>query len=187
MNTRVVDLFYKYPEIKCDDFILRQPGKNDLYAICSICSDGFTSEITRIPTINNKKEAKNLIDNFYAKYLIKQRVDFVIYSEKIKTVIGLFSIHNISFIDDRCEIGFILDKQYRGNGIMERIISGVRNSLFNEYGFHKIVITVSESNEACIKMCSRINVDEKIKMKDHFFNRISRNYEDTIVMSMINN
>ena len=70
---------------------------------------------------------------------------------------------------------------------MQKVISGVKKSMFNEYGFHKIIITVSESNYACINMCSKIKFDEKIKMKDHFFNRISKNYEDTIVMSMINN
>ena len=187
MNSRILDMFYNYPELQYEDYILRRPGKSDINAICSICSDKFIGEITRIPTIGNRKEAKNLIDNFYAKYVIKQRVDFVIYSRTIKETVGLFSIHNISFVDDRCEIGFILDKKYRGIGIMQKVISGVKKSMFNEYGFHKIIITVSESNYACINMCSKIKFDEKIKMKDHFFNRISKNYEDTIVMSMINN
>lgn len=187
MNGRILDLFYNYPELQYEDYVLRQPGKSDLSAICSICSDDFVGEITRIPTINNRKEAKSLIDNFYAKYVIKQRVDFVIYSEKIKETVGLFSIHNISFADDRCEIGFILDKKYRGMGIMQKVIAGIKKSMFNQYGFHKIIITVSESNDSCIRMCNKIKFDEKVKMKDHFFNRISRKYEDTFVMSLINN
>lgn len=184
-SSKMINIFFQYPTINSDKYIIRCPNKSDLEDIAGICGEKEISEIARIPYIKNKKQAHKLINDFYTKYNLRQRIDFVIYSKNNKKAIGLFSIHNISFIDKRGEIGFILGKKYRGRNIMREIVSIMKDIMFNEFGFHKILIVVSKENVSCLKMCKKINFDEKLILKKHFFNKTRNIYEDAVMMSII--
>lgn len=183
---KFISLFEKYPIFQKGKYILRKPDKGDAEDIFNIFSDDYTMELIRAPKLTSKKEAVDFIDSLHEFFKRKERIDLVIWDEKEKKIIGLLAIHNISFIDLRVELGFILSKEYRGKGIMKYILEWIIELLFQKYNIYKVSLLVNIENESCINLCKKLDLKNEARLIGYFYNRITKEHEDVFVFTKFN-
>lgn len=179
-------IFQNLPEFEFGEYILRKLKVKDSKEIRELCSDRETMELLRAPTTKTIEDARNFIDMMNVYYTLRYRADWGIYDKSNNMCIGLFSIHNISFTDNRIDIGFMIGKKYRRQGIMNTIVNGMIQKLFDIYNIHMIIIITSIRNHGCIEFCKNLKVSQEVSIRDYFYNRISKRYENVKIMFIIN-
>lgn len=183
---RFINLFEKYPVFHKEKYILRKPDKGDIEDIIDIFKDDYTMELIRAPKISTKKEALNFVESLHEFFKRKERIDMVIWDDEEKKVVGQLAIHNISFVDSRVELGFILREEYRGKGIMAYILEWVIDLLFTQYHIYKVSLLVNLNNVSCINLCQKLMLKKEAVLTGYFFNRMTNKHEDVVVFSQIN-
>lgn len=184
--TSLQAMFRNFPEFNFGRYLLRKPDISDCFDIERICGDEYTMEMIRAPIIKNDYDSENFINMINIYYTLKYRIDWIIYDKVDKRGIGLFSIHNISFIDDRVDIGFVLEEKYRRKGIMRFIVNSMIKELFENYNVHMIIMIVLDNNKECLMFCESLNIYQQICIKEYYYNKINRKYEDVQMISLIN-
>lgn len=93
--------------------------------------------------IANEEWIKTAIKN-------KNEINFVIESITDKTPIGIISLIDIDYRNQKCEMGRVLigNKSYRGKGLGKEIINLLLNYAFSHLNMQKIYCEVFEENTA---------------------------------------
>lgn len=122
-------------EIETERLLLRafkETDLNDFYEYAKI--DGV-GEMAGWPHHENIEESKKILDRF-----IKNDIVFAIVYKENNKVIGSLGVEECGFIDKLTEfegllgreLGYVLSKNYWGNGIMPEAVKGVIDYLFND-------------------------------------------------------
>lgn len=92
------------------------------------------------------EDTKKVIEKWMKRSENIDRYDWGI--ELDGNLIGSINIVGFSEQDEWCELGYCLGYDYWGNGYMTEAVRAVRNYLFSEIGFHRIVIRNATENPA---------------------------------------
>lgn len=159
--------------IKAERLILRPVQKSDLEAVHEYAGD---KEITMMMFLPNetKEETEKFIRNSIADWKNENPHDrefVIVYEGK---VIGGIDLENCG--DGTFEIGWIVNKKYRGLGIASEAASALVDYGFKELGAKKIIAHCDSKNKASEKVMVKIGM----KLKDDKGTRV---YPKTGVVS----
>ena len=159
--------------IKAERVILRPVQESDLEAVHEYAGD---KEITMMMFLPNetKEETEKFIRNSIADWKNENPHDrefVIVYEGK---VIGGIDLENCS--DGTFEIGWIVNKKYRGLGIASEAASALVDYGFKELGARKIIAHCDSRNKASEKVMVIIGM----KLKD---DKGTRTYPKTGVVS----
>jgi RimJ/RimL family protein N-acetyltransferase len=104
----------------------------------------------------------NIQGTWFQVVLIEQTYD---------KVIGDIGLH---FLDSdtqnqQVEIGYTLDKEYRGKGYANEALTAVINYLFSHLNKHRIIASVDPTNEGSIKLIERLGFRKEAHFKESLF------------------
>jgi len=138
-NFCIVDLDLQKPELF---FELIENNKHRL-------EDYFAGILSKNKTLEDTKlfcnEAEQRIqDKTYFPYIILNK-------EKNK-YIGLIDIKNIDWRVPKAEIGYLIDSEYEGQGIVSRAVGYVVEYVVANYGFKKLLCRANEENIGSIQV-----------------------------------
>lgn len=130
-------------EIETERLLLRafkETDLNDFYEYAKI--DGV-GEMAGWPHHENIEESKKILDRF-----IKNDIVFAIVYKENNKVIGSLGVEECGLVDKLTEfegllgreLGYVLSKNYWGNGIMPEAVKGVIDYLFNDLNIDYITI-----------------------------------------------
>jgi ribosomal-protein-alanine N-acetyltransferase len=153
--------------------------------------------------INNKDHLNHWepkkVDNFYtlsyqavilsfeySKYLSKDLVRlWILDKNNPDKIIGTFSFSNIlRSTSQSCVLGYKLDKDYVGHGIMTEAIQKGIDIVFNEYRLHRIEALVMPSNTSSINLLKRLGFTYEGTSRELY--KIDGIWEDHERYSLIN-
>lgn len=145
--------------IKTERLILRPILETDLEAIHEYAGDKEINMMLFLPN-ENKEETLNFICNSIAEWKSENPHDreFVITLDG--KVIGGIDLEECG--DGVLEIGWIVNKKYRGLGIASEAAKGLVEYGFNELGAKKIIAHCDSKNRASEKVMIKIGM----KLKD---------------------
>lgn len=123
------------------------------------------------------KYTKTNIENFNTE---KEFVYDILYKN---TFVGRVSIHAIDKRNKKCEIGYWLDQEYNGKGIMTTSVEKLVDIAFNELDFHKVSILAATENYRSQAIPKRLNFELEGCLKDNEY--LYGNYLDSYVFGMI--
>ncbi|MPQ45026.1 GNAT family N-acetyltransferase [Clostridium tarantellae] len=187
-NDNNIDIaFEKFPILEDENYIIRQPKDIDWKDIIEIYSNKELLIVDRLPQIYDKDAAKEFITFIRFKYKYKERIDWSIYSNKDKKCIGLVGIYNISKIDARAEIGYIMSKKYMRKGIMTMALNKVLGYLFNNLKFNRIEANVYKENLPSIRLCEKLKFSLEGVRLEYMYNDFTGIYMDSYIFSILNN
>ncbi len=144
----------KIPIIKTKDFTLRPYKKGDEKSLRENINDRTTARNTSgIPFPYTAQEANNWISKNLAERKKKKpkMINFVIDIEG--EVAGSVGFDNIE--GHKAEVGYWLDKRYRGRGITTLALKKITVFGFNKVGFRRIYATVFPWNKASMKVLEK--------------------------------
>ena len=102
-------------------------------------------------------QTKTLEDTIDYCTVIEQRVKDKTYFPHIITnkqdeFIGLIDVKNISWDIPKAEIGYFVDSNYEGKGIISKALGGMVDYLIETYQFKKLLCRVSSNNQGSINV-----------------------------------
>ena len=127
--------------IVTDRLILRRLVKEDIEDVFALMSDPYIAEKAGFKPFKSFDTVQRFMRNW-------RRDAFAITERSSDTVIGIIQTPYLMW-ESMAEIGYWLDKEYRGMGYMTEAIEAVKSYIFeNNWWFEEIRIIVYEGNEA---------------------------------------
>lgn len=117
----------------------------------------------------------------------QSEINFVVEDNKSKNSIGIISLINIDYRNQKCEMGRVLigDKKFRGKGIGLDIGTLLVNYAFNHLNMRKIYCEVFADNTAALSLYKKLGFVEEGLLKEHIYK--NGQFKDIIVMAKFKN
>lgn len=122
------------------------------------------------------------IEMTHKKWLEGSQYGYSLFETGKNDYIGNVGVHNISWQNDRCEIGYWILGKYEGRGLMSAAVTALEQTCF-EVGFNRIEIRCSSLNLKSAKVPKRLGyiLDGTLR-QDAIENE---RYRDTLVFSKL--
>ncbi len=137
MFTRVVD----------DEIELELATKyiaQDIFDIIDRNRDNLKQRFTWLDTVKEPRDTKEYIKEQIER-MSKGKAIYMAIRYRGK-VVGVVDFNSINEHLKTAEIGYILDKEFRGRGIMRRAVKELCSMAFNTMGMNKVIIRCAHNN-----------------------------------------
>lgn len=99
-------------------------------------------------------------------------------------IVGQVDIHNVSPNNHRGEVGYWLDREFQGHGIMTCALRQVMDYAFNEMHLHRLELITDVANEASQRVARRLSWKKEAYLSDYLITADS--YRDAVLFCKIN-
>ncbi|MGF7536024.1 GNAT family protein [Bacillus mexicanus] len=96
---------------------------------------------------------------------------------------GMIGLHNLDQVNRKAEIGYWIDKEYEGKGIMTAACRTLISYAFEEFGLNRVAICAAVGNEKSRAVPERLGFQEEGKARDGLF--IGGRYHDLVYYSLL--
>lgn len=111
--------------------------------------DFFAGTVARTKTLEDTNNYCKIIDQ-----RVKERSYFpyIISTIESNEFIGLIDVKNIDWNVPKAEIGYFIDTNYEGQGIMSKALGFVIDYLIDKYQFKKLLCRANSKNSGSVKV-----------------------------------
>ena len=134
---------------------LRPLRMSDARQMAELAKDKSVARFTRIPHPYTIKDAYKFLKISEKKWRNNQDFHFGIFLRN-NTYIGNIGIHQISKLNNKCEIGYWLGKKFREKGYMTEATILILKFIFDKLKLHRVEVTVHPENIRSQKLVERI-------------------------------
>ncbi|MBS1929907.1 MAG: GNAT family N-acetyltransferase [Bacteroidetes bacterium] len=175
--------FLPFPELQTDRLLLRRLEIKDECEIFQLRSDKIVSKYLTRHLCKTMEEARAFIQKINVAIENNESVYWAICLKKDKKFIGTICLWNISWENERAEVGFELLPDFQKKGYMREALIKVLDFVFNTIHFHSIEGVVISGNQPSINILEKSHfIREGYFRENVFFNGT---YLDTIVYSLM--
>jgi hypothetical protein len=108
--------------------------------------------------------------------------DFGVFRRDDDVYMGNVGIHSISWINDRCEIGYWILGQFEGQGYMSEAVEALLGELFQR-GFNRVEIRCSQLNQRSASIPRRLGFQLEACLEQHTLE--NGQYRDTLIFALL--
>lgn len=185
MNSVIRKLFDTFPILVLGKYILREVDEGDYKDIFQIYSDKEVLKYENMPPFNQIDDAKVYIKTIKKGYKEKRFIRWVIEDRETKKALGLVTLHHIDYINFNAHIGYILNREYWGKGIMKKVVDKILQFSFEEVKIHRIEARIDPRNNNSIKLIQKLQFEKDGLLKESAYNYHKKVFEDRILYSKI--
>ncbi len=98
-------------------------------------------------------------------------------------IVGVIDFNSIIEHNKTTEIGYILDKEFRGKGIMRRAVKELCNMAFNTMGMNKVIIRCAHNNPKSCNVAKSLGFTQEGTLRE--FEEIYGTFIDLNIFSML--
>ena len=175
--------FFPFPILETKNLILRQIHLDDDKEVFALRSNPETMKFIPRPLAETIEDAQKFITdcntgiekNDYINWAIAQK-----YGNKLIGMIGFFRLQPEHF---RGEIGYILNPNFHGKGIMKEALEKALNYGFENMKFHSIEAVIDPGNIASEKLLQKSGFKKEAHLKENFF--YNGEFLDTVIYSLL--
>lgn len=182
----LVKSFEPMPVIDCGDFYLRSITKKDYKDLFEYGSDPEVTRFLSWGPYEDIDEAKWTIDKYFLQRPSHNLpIGYAIVYKENNKMIGTIDFHTIDFANECGEIGYVLNKNYQGLGIMTKALQTMIGVGFNILNLNRIEIRHVIENTASQRVIEKCDFRyEGILRRRHFDMKISK-YRDVKIYSIL--
>ncbi|OBZ07558.1 alanine acetyltransferase [Bacillus sp. FJAT-27264] len=175
--------FIDFPQLKTERFILRRAEEKDRYDIFELYSkEAVAKYMPFIPFTSVENAISEM--NWYQKIFKEQSgLRWMIEDSESKKVIGTCGFLNYEKMHNRIEIGYDLNPDFWGKGIMTEVVKCIMHFGFLTMNVNKIEAKVEAENEASIRLMHRLGFHKEGVLRQHEFEK--GKYVDLAVFSRL--
>jgi ribosomal-protein-alanine N-acetyltransferase len=144
--------FDPFPVLQTERLILRSITYADTQCIFDIRSDKDLMRFIPRPMAKNMNDAKEVIRVMIDFIEAKEGVNWAITRKDSNDLIGTIGIYQFNSEDSKCELGYMLRKDFHNKGLMTEAISEVLNYSFRVLGFNTVEAVIDPANEPSEKV-----------------------------------
>ena len=175
--------FNPFPQLETGRLILRKVETSDDAAIFRLRSDPRVMKHIGRPLATSIEDARTLIRRFIDDIENNAGITWAITMKNDPVLIGTIGFWKVLPEHSRAEIGYLLDCEFQGKGIMDEALKLVTEYGFNTMKLHSIEADTSPANLASRKLLEKNKFVQEGYFKENFY--FNGQYLDTVVYSIL--
>jgi len=168
-----------FPEFETRRLILRMPALNDWPEILFLRSDSVVNKYIQRPIerqTNTKDDALKFIERMQHQGQLNTSFYWSICLKNNPKTIGTICLWNFTKDSSSAELGYDLNPDFHGKGIMSEALDLIVNFGFNELNKNSIEAFTHQNNRSSINMLERKGFQLNLSRKDEH-NALNRIFE----------
>ena len=172
-------------EVEIDDEILLRSiepsDAEDLFAITH-ASRGYLREwLPWVDSTNSVEDTRGFIETAQSQQSKKDGFHCAIWYQGM--LVGMIGLAHLDMSNRKTEIGYWLDQDSQGNGIVTRACAGLIDYLFDELDLHRVTIRVAVENRRSRAIPERLGFVEEGIIRDAEW--LYDHYEDSVIYGLL--
>ena len=176
--------FNPFPNLSTDRLILKQIKQEDEIDFLKLRSDKQVMKYIPRPLAKDVNDIRVLIEKMDSGAKNNTLINWGIYLKLTGKLIGSIGFVHIYSDNRRAEIGYLLDTDFHGKGLMQEAIATVIDFGFRVLKLHSIEAIVQHMNIASAKLLEKNKFVKEAHFADYVFH--NGKYIDAVVYSLIN-
>ena len=155
-----MDLFLikNLPNLETERLILRKISKKDIGDIYEYSKDPRTSKFLLWYPHYSVADTKRHVKSILKRYKKGSFYDYAIVLKNSGKMIGTCGFTRIVPLDNKAEIGYVINPEYQGQGFATEAVKRVISFGFEEIGFERIEARYILGNDSSLKLMQKVKM-----------------------------
>lgn len=175
--------FTPFPILETENLILRQIHLNDVKEVFTLRSNAETMKYIPRPLAVTLEDATKFILECNESIAKNDILNWAIATKEDNKLIGMIGFFRMQPENFRGEIGYILNPDFHGNGIMKEATERALKYGFEILNFHSIEAVIDPNNSSSEKLLQRTGFTKEAHFKENFF--YNNEFLDTVIYSLL--
>ncbi|HVT84583.1 MAG TPA: GNAT family N-acetyltransferase [Chitinophagaceae bacterium] len=176
--------FHPFPQLETERLLLRQVQDLDADDLFILRSDQTLMRYIDRPLASSIDDALEFIRKIHDSLIQDNGITWAITIKPDHRLIGTIGFWRIEKENYRAEIGYILQEQAQGKGIMHEALKAILDYGFQEMRLHSVEANVNPSNLASIRLLEKNHFIREAYFRENYF--YNGRYIDSAIYSLIN-
>ena len=170
-------------EIRTPRLLLRALCAHDTAGMYAVYSDPETMKYWSDSPVPGLGEAESMIHADLALASKGAAIFWAVVLADTNEVIGKFTLMNHSVQNRRAEVGFILNRQFWGQGLMTEALTGVIEFAFNELGLHRLEADTDINNAGSLAVMEKLGFQREGLFRDRW--HVHDQWQDSMMLGLL--
>ncbi|MFT3795982.1 GNAT family N-acetyltransferase [Flavobacterium sp.] len=175
--------FLPFTELETERLLLRRVDGNDVDQVFKLRSDPETMKFIPRPLVANKEEAMEHIRMIEDKVLSGEGINWAITLKGDPKLLGIIGHYRIKPEHHRAEIGYMLDPDHQGKGIITEAIKPVLAYGFDHMKLHSIEAIIDPRNIGSALVLEKNGFVREAHLRENEF--FDGRFLDTVIYSLL--
>lgn len=175
--------FDPFPILETENLLLRKISTNDVSEVFDIRSNPETMKYIPRPVAKTLDDALNFINECNKSIDNKELINWAITKKTDNKLIGMIGFFRMQPENFRGEVGYILNPNSHGKGIMKEALDEVVKFGFENMQFHSIEAVIDPRNIASEKLLQKKGFIKEAHFRENFF--YDGEFQDTVIYSLL--
>ena len=176
-------ILYSFPILQTANLILRQIHLEDANEVFEIRSNPETMKFIPRPLAETIEDAEKFITECNESIANNDILNWAIATKEDNKLIGMIGFFRMQPENFRGEIGYILNPDFHGKGIMKEAIDNVLKYGFEVLNFHSIEAVIDPRNNASERILQKTGFEKEAHFKENFY--YNNEFSDTVIYGLL--
>lgn len=175
--------FTPFPILETENLILRQISLDDDHEVFEIRSNPETMKFIPRPLAETIEDAQKFIGECNSSIEKNDLINWAIAKREDNKLIGMIGFFRLQPENFRGEIGYILNPNFHGKGIMKEATDEALKYGFEKLNFHSIEAVIDPRNNASERILQKTGFTKEAHFKENFF--YNGEFLDSVIYSLL--
>lgn len=172
-----------FPILETENLILRQISLDDDREVFELRSNPETMKFIPRPLAETLEDAQKFIADCNSSIEKNDFINWAISKKEDNKLIGMVGFFRMQPENFRGEVGYILNPNFHGKGIMKEAIDKALKYGFEILNFHSIEAVIDPRNSASERILQKTGFSKEAHFKENFF--YNDEFLDTVIYSLL--
>lgn len=175
--------FTPFPILETENLILRQIRLDDAKEVFELRSNAETMKFIPRPLAETMEDTEKFIIECNEAIVKNDLLNWAIATKSEDKLIGMIGFFRMQPENFRGEIGYILNPNFHGKGIMKEATEKALSFGFETLQFHSIEAVIDPKNYSSEKLLQKTGFTKEAHFKENFF--YNNEFLDTVIYSLL--
>ncbi len=175
--------FTPFPVLETENLILRQISPDDDHEVFEIRSNPETMKFIPRPLAETIEDAQKFILECNTSIEKNDLINWAIAKKEDNKLIGMIGFFRMQPENFRGEVGYILNPNFHGKGIMKEALEKALHYGFEVLNFHSVEAVIDPRNSASERILQKTGFAKEAHFKENFFYK--EEFLDTVIYSLL--
>lgn len=171
------------PTIRAERVRLRWLTGKDALDLFEIFSDPEVMRYWSTPALREEDEAQKLLDQIHRYHREKSLFQWGVALQDDDRVVGTCTLARIDAKNRRAEIGYALNRQQWGRGLMKEALTALLDHAFDTLALHRIEADVDPRNAASIALLETLGFEREGYLRERWL--MGGETQDSVLLGLL--
>lgn len=178
-----ISVFTSFPNLESSRLLYHDLAEADKQEIFLMRSDPQIYQFLDRKPAQSVDDIVTFVESIQTAFTNHNGISWVLIEKLSRQVVGYIGLWRINIENNRGEIGYVLKKQYWGQGLMKEAIDTVVRFGFKQLQLHSIMADVNPLNNNSIRVLEKCNFKREAYFRENYF--YNGNYIDSLIFGLL--